>query len=270
MNCRDLKLNISLYIDEMLGKEQSDGLAIHLDGCAECRALYEKLIAVKRELASIEKPAIPRNLLASIRSNVSVLAESRTGGRMFAYETEPVNWRNWALPSLVGSLATLLITFSALSAILSGSANVAATYEIAASRPAPSRTTTMLAGPELAPINGDFELSANEYADLRVAVAGESPSLNPHGALVALTRSLVRGDMKDDELTVVADVFGNGIAKIAEVIEPSDDRRAIEQLDKALRSDPQFAPFVPAEMDNRSETMRVVLKIQSVNVDIDN
>jgi hypothetical protein len=99
-----------------------------------------------------------------------------------------------------------------------------------------------------------------------MAVAGESPSVNPQGALVALTRSLVRGEMKDDEVTVVADVFGNGLAHIAEVVEPSHDRNAVAELQKALQSDPAFAPFVSADLDQRSDPVRVVLKIQNVNV----
>jgi hypothetical protein len=76
----------------------------------------------------------------------------------------------------------------------------------------------------------------------------------------------VRGNATDDEVTVVADVFGNGLAQIAEVVEPSADRRAVEQLQKALESDPAYAPFVPANMDHRSGTIRVILKIQNVNV----
>jgi hypothetical protein len=84
--------------------------------------------------------------------------------------------------------------------------------------------------------------------------------------LIALTKALVRGGMKDDEVVVVADVFGNGLAQIAEVVEPSRDRRAVGELEKALDSDPAFAPFVPANMENRPDSVRVILKFQSVNV----
>ena len=99
-----------------------------------------------------------------------------------------------------------------------------------------------------------------------LAVGGESPSINPQGALIALSQSIVRGNMKDDEVVVVADVFSNGLAKISEVIEPSADRKAIDELERALNSDPSNAPFVPANLDNRSDSVRVVLKFQSVNV----
>jgi hypothetical protein len=72
--------------------------------------------------------------------------------------------------------------------------------------------------------------------------------------------------MEDEEVVIVADVFGNGLARITEVVEPPADDRAFRQLEKALESDPVYAPFVPASFDGRSENMRVILKIQNVNV----
>jgi hypothetical protein len=113
---------------------------------------------------------------------------------------------------------------------------------------------------------GAFEISPGDYANSRYGFTRESPSLNPQGALVAFTKSLVRGEMRDDEVVVVADVFGDGLANVAEIVEPSRDKRAVDELQKALQTDPAYAPFVPAEMDQRSETVRVVLRIQSVNV----
>jgi len=87
------------------------------------------------------------------------------------------------------------------------------------------------------------------------------------GALVALTKSFVRGKMKDDEVIVVADVFGDGLAQISEVIEPSRDLQAVRELQEALKTNPAFAPpFVPANLDQRSNTVRVVLRIQRVDV----
>lgn len=112
------------------------------------------------------------------------------------------------------------------------------------------------------------EISPFDYANSRLGVSAQSPSVNPKGALIALTKSLVRGEMRDEEVVVVADVFGNGLADIAEVVEYPQDRQKISELRKALRSDPAFAPFVPAKMDGRATSVRVVLKLQSVNVDV--
>jgi len=77
---------------------------------------------------------------------------------------------------------------------------------------------------------------------------------------------MFRGGMKDDEVVVVADVFGNGLAQVSEVVEPSRDTRAIAELEKALQSDPEFAPFVPASLEDRPDSVRVVLRFQVVNV----
>ena len=97
-------------------------------------------------------------------------------------------------------------------------------------------------------------------------ISNATPSVNPSGALIALTKSFVRGDMKDDEVVVVADVFGNGLARIAEVVEPTNDWKTVNELEDALKNDPDYAPFVPAKVDHRSETVRVIFKIQHVEV----
>jgi hypothetical protein len=99
-----------------------------------------------------------------------------------------------------------------------------------------------------------------------MAFAGESPSVNPQGALIAMTKSVLRGEMRDEEVIIVADVFGNGLARISEVVEPSSDDRIVQELRKALETDPAFAPFVPSSVEGRPESVRVVFMMQSVNV----
>ena len=99
-----------------------------------------------------------------------------------------------------------------------------------------------------------------------MSVAGESPSINPQGALIELSRSLVRSGMKNGEVVVVADVFSNGLAQIAEVVEPPRNVSAVVDLEKAFDADVANAPFVPAALDSRSDSVRVVLKFQSVEV----
>jgi len=167
------------------------------------------------------------------------------------------------MPSAVGTFASVIIGMILLWGILftapDPSLFVAQNNKVTNSSIMLGRNNTTLGSDSL-------DISPSEYAFSRHAIAGESPSLNPQGALVALTRSLVRGKMEDEEVVVVADVFGNGLARITEVVEPTKDERAIEQLEKALDSDPVYAPFVPASYDKRSETMRVILKIQNVNV----
>ncbi len=170
------------------------------------------------------------------------------------------------MPYSVGTVVAVVLTFGLLWALLFDVDKIGQSNEIARLQPI-GKSTVLLAD-----TNPNASLSAAEFgaADFdapRPAISGESPSVNPKGALIALTRSFVRGKMKDDEVVVIAEVFGDGLARIDEVVEPSRDRRAVRELEKALKSDPNYAPpFVPANLDQRSDTVRVVFKIQSVNI----
>jgi len=95
----------------------------------------------------------------------------------------------------------------------------------------------------------------------------QSPSLNPEGGLAALTRRHAHsGNAPDiDDMIVVANVFSNGAASLAEVVTPPRDKRMLDEFESALRQD---AAFVPASVDRRPDTMRVVLSfVQRVDVD---
>jgi hypothetical protein len=64
-------------------------------------------------------------------------------------------------------------------------------------------------------------------------------------------------------MMIVADVFTNGSASLANVMQAPRDRRMLQDFERALRQD---AAFVPASVDRRAETMRVVFSIQRVDV----
>jgi hypothetical protein len=109
-------------------------------------------------------------------------------------------------------------------------------------------------------------ISSASYAALRTPFNTESPSLNPSGALATLAWSSGgqnRGRGDADDMVVVADVFSNGVASLADVMQAPRDRRMLDELQKALRQD---AAFVPASLDGRPGTMRVVFSVQRVDV----
>jgi hypothetical protein len=83
-----------------------------------------------------------------------------------------------------------------------------------------------------------------------------------------LTNSLESNQLDDEEVVVVADVFENGAARVTNVVEPSKSRSTMAKLMRALDGDRTAPPFVPANLDNRSDLVRVVLKFQSVHVNI--
>jgi hypothetical protein len=57
-----------------------------------------------------------------------------------------------------------------------------------------------------------------------------------------------------DEMVVGIDVFSNGTASLADVVQAPRDRRMLEDFESALRQDPSF---VKASLDRRPDTMRV-------------
>ncbi len=254
--CEELQFDLPLYFDGSLNAEERSVIDAHLPECPLCRQKLSEFEELLVGLRAVPRHSIPNSLVDGIRAAVAQSLPS-PGFPVFQLIDRRRGWTEiWLAPSLAGALATFAIAFALLSFMLSSSP-----LPLSASQ-APSRrieTPVFLA-------SAANDLSPNEYASTRLAIAGESPSINPRGALVALTKSLMRGEMGDDEVTVVADVFGNGLAQIAQVVEPSHDENAIEELQKALESDPAYAPFVPANMDQRSGTIRVVLKIQNVNV----
>jgi hypothetical protein len=102
------------------------------------------------------------------------------------------------------------------------------------------------------------------YAASRAPFAEQSPSLNPTGALAALTRSYAHPHTEEaDDMVVVTTVFSNGAASLSDVVQPPRDRRMLDEFEVALRQD---AAFVPASMDRRPDTMRVVFAVQKVDV----
>jgi hypothetical protein len=105
------------------------------------------------------------------------------------------------------------------------------------------------------------------FSAQRAPFAEQSPSLNPGGSLAALTGSYVRprtSNFEDaDDMIVVADVFSNGAASLAGVVQAPRNRRMLDEFEVALRRD---AAFVPASMDRRPDTMRVVFAVQKVDV----
>jgi hypothetical protein len=265
MRCSDVKSDLPLYSDDILTVGERADLDAHLDTCPLCRQALSEYQEVKNGLRSLARPAMSEAFLTSLRSAVAAELTPAFRTPVFHVIEDRRNWFDtWMMPSAVGTLASVVFGTFLLWGIISSARDP---------REFISMTTTpkpvMLASSN--PMIGEdsIDILPAAYATTRLSIAAESPSVNPQGALVALTKSLVRGEMKDEEVVVVAEVFGNGLARIAEVVEPSDNSRAIEDLEKALESDPVYAPFVPASFDKRSDRMRVILKIQNVNVHTD-
>jgi anti-sigma factor RsiW len=264
MKCSDLQINLSLYADGVLGDSDAATISRHLELCPLCRQAYAEIRELRAGLRQMSRPELSAYAAQSIKSTLD--REIKTSRHSLLPLSSSI--REWlklsVMPYGVGAFASVAIGLSFLTLMFSGGLRNGPF----SNSQSPGDREILLASNRHT-YNDDVSQSAisqSDYARERLAFASESPSVNPQGALIALTRSFVRGGMKDDEVVVVADVFGNGLAQIAEVIEPSRDRRAVGELQKALDSDPAYAPFVPANLENRPDNVRVVLKFQSVNV----
>lgn len=263
MRCEDLQFNLSLYADDVLTHDERGALDQHLARCPLCRQKLADYQELRNSLRVLPRPEMSGEMLNVLRGAVTAQLQTGPSGLSGVFSADVREWLQMRLmPYSVGVAASLFFGFMLLWTLLSA-ANTSEPTQYASLSKAP----ILIANANPPRAIDDFSLTASEYATARLAVAGESPSLNPQGALIALTKSLVRGtDLRDNEVVIVADVFGDGLAQIAEVVEPSRDRQAVRELEKALKTDPAYAPFVPANLDQRSDSVRVILKIQSVDV----
>lgn len=260
MKCSQIQDDLAVYADGRISEESAAAVSAHLKTCPVCRVKNSELVEVRSALRSMTRPAEPSFLRARIKAGV---AQERKAIRR-TWLPLAADVRSWlahsVMPYGVGTVASLALAVGLL-VVLNSSAGRYSQFR------APEPSGFMLAqdrDPWAEPtVDG---VSPAAFARSRSDVASESPSVNPKGALVALTRSLVRGNMKDEEVVVVADVFSDGIARIAEVVEPSRDRRAVDELRKAFDSNQLSAPFVPAKLEDRPQSMRVVLRFQTVDV----
>jgi hypothetical protein len=264
MSCKDLQEAIAFYADgDTLEENVRARLDEHLPACPLCRARIAEFQTLQNDLRVLSRPAMPADLLNSVRNAVAV--EIKTTGRAqpFLYSEGFRRWLQFRfMPYAVGTVASLILTSSLLLSLLS-SRNATIENNLASNDSGSSR---ILLAANSNPMIDELKITPSEYAAMRFGVTSESPSVNPTGALVALTKSIVRGKMRDDEVVVVADVFGNGVARISEVVEAPRNESDLQALENALQKDPNEAAFLPARFDNRSDVVRVILKIQRVDV----
>lgn len=263
MICEDVRESLALYLDGGLDDSQLASCDRHLDVCPVCRATRDELRRMARELSMISRPLAPADLAVSISSRIGVggigVSQNRPAGPLLG------RLRPFVMPYTIGALASLILFFTILTA-LRPHLKALRDWE-AASRLEMQEASARIASESATEPEYDLTLPipSDIYAAQRAPFAVESPSLNPNGALAALTSSDThshRGRGADD-MVILTDVFSNGQASIAEIVHAPRHRQMLDDFQRALHED---APFVPASYDRRPETMRVVFVFQKVNV----
>jgi hypothetical protein len=264
MSCKEIQQSLSLYVDDGLSPDRRTAVYQHLEVCPLCRTRLAEMRSIRSSLAMLSRPSPPVDLIPSISRALAVevaMQKARhkaTLGDMVSVWLQPVMMR-YAFSSIAS-----IIIFSGVFAALRP--HMLALHEAALAFD--QATITIVTVDPLHPgYDINKPISPESYAALRNPFNVESPSLNPRGALATLTTEPTRargnGSESDDNMMVVADVFTNGSASLADVMQAPRDRRMLADFEKALREN---AAFVPAAMDRRPETMRVVFSIQRVDV----
>jgi negative regulator of sigma E activity len=266
MKCENIQFNLSLYADNILTDEEREAVETHLAQCPLCRQKRDDFQALRQNLRQALPSTMPKNLLASVKNAMAAELEIVEPKRESVFSEGFLEFLQMRImPYAVGTAASLILGFSLLWLLLSGINGKQQNPQLAQFPPV-QKSTVLLANSNPKSNLADGEINPVDFVAERFSVSVESPSVNPQGALVALSNSFTRGKMKDNEVVVVADVFSNGLANIEEVVEPLDDEQTVYELEQALNNNATNAPFVPSFLDRRADSVRVVFKIQRVDV----
>jgi len=258
MLCEETKQSLSLYIDDCVSLPTRVAIDEHLDRCPVCRSEEAELRSLSRSLSLLTRPAPPPDLAMAVCDALAIESAAQRQqpdpslGQRIARFLEPR-----LMPYTVGSFASVILFFMMFTALRP--------HFVALREASVQNSGVMIVYP-LYDLNRP--VNAETFAASRAPFAEESPSLNPVGSLAALTRAYAhpqRGEPQDgDDMIVVANVFSNGSASLADVVQAPKDKRMLDEFESALRRDPAF---VPASYDRRPDTMRVVFAVQKVDVD---
>lgn len=264
MLCEETKPLISLYVDDAVSLPARVAIDEHLGQCPVCRSHLAELRLLKQSLRSLARPVVPIHLAQTINEALAIEAGAQRLQPRLTFGERVAHWLQPKLmPYSVGSLASVLLFMTVFAALRP---HFVALHEAALQSTANS-SVIFLSNPGFM-LDLNQPVNSEDYAASRAPFAEESPSLNPKGALAALTRSYSNPRHPDsyddaDDMVVVADVFSNGSASLAGVVQAPRDRRMLADFESALRRD---AAFVPASFDRRPDTMRVVFSVQKVDV----
>ena len=260
MSCEETRQTLSLYVDDCVSLPARVAIDEHLDRCPVCRAEVADLRLLTRSLSLMARPKPPAGLADTISDLLTIEAAARRQapppsiGRRIARFLEPR-----LMPYSVGPFASVIM-FTLMFAALRP-------HFIALREAALQNSDVIVLRAYQEPGYDLYQpVTDVSFAASRAPIGEFSPSLNPGGALAALTRAYAHtsyyGDA--DDMIVVTDVFSDGTASLAEVVQAPKDKRMLDDFESALRQD---AAFVKASLDRRPDTMRVVFAVQKVDVD---
>jgi len=245
MTCEETQKSFSPYLDGRLAQGAHTSVDAHLDVCPVCRLEFSRARSLVRALAHLERPAPPAGLAASINE---LLLIERAARRQQPAGSLPVRFMGWLEPRLmpytVGALASLILFVGVVNAL----------------RPQFRVLRELTIAARLA---ADESLDKSLFEGGGYDVTKPVPTINPNGALAALIQTPSRDGEDADDMVIYADVFSNGSASLAGVVQPPRNPHLLDEVQEAFRQTPAF---VPASLDRRPPTVRIVMSVSKVNV----
>lgn len=263
MSCEETSQSLSLYVDDCVSLPARVAIDQHLDRCPVCRGELAAMRSLTRGLRSMTRPTAPADMALTISDLITIedTARRQAPNPSLAYRIarflEPR-----LMPYTVGSFASVIMFFLMFTALRP--------HFVALREAAIQRSGVIVLHTANPALDLYSPVTSATFSASRAPFAEQSPSLNPGGALAALTRAYTHphthyyGGGDADEMIVVTDVFSNGFASLADVVHAPRDKRMLDEFESALRQD---NAFVPASLDRRPDTMRVVFAVQKVDVD---
>lgn len=259
MLCEETSQLLSLYLDDGVSLPQRVAIDEHLDRCPVCRSETADLRSLTRSLKALSRPKPPSDLARTISDALVIESAARRHAPNPSLSYRIARFLEPRLmPYTVGSFASVILFFMMFSALRP---------HFVALREA-SQSHSVLVVETVEPVYDlNKPVTQEDFAASRAPFAEQSPSLNPGGALAALTRAYYSHphspDEEYDDMIVVTNVFSNGTASLADVVQAPKDKRMLAEFETALRQD---NAFVRASMDGRPDTMRVVFAVHKVDV----
>jgi putative zinc finger protein len=259
MSCEETTHLLSAYLDDVLSPPMRLAVDDHLNTCPICRAHAAELRTLSRSLSQLVRPIAPATLASSITDSLMIEAAARRQTPELSFRERTALWLEPRLmPYGVGAFASVVLFVSMFAALRP---------HFVALQEAARQSNSLLASQTNTRYDLNQPVTPKDFSARRAPFAEQSPSLNPDGALAVLTSSYARPrqdfSQDGDDMIVVADVFSNGAASLADVVQAPRDRQMLADFEVALR---QSAAFVPASLDRRPDTMRVVFTVQKVDV----
>jgi hypothetical protein len=260
MLCEEARQFLSAYIDDCLSLPVRNVVDQHLDRCPVCRSEVAELKTLARSLRALPRPTAPADLIGTISDALMIEAAASRQEPTLPLSSRLATWLEPKLmPYTVGSFASIILFIGMFAGLRP--------HFVALRQAAAMQRATVVEIGNYPGYDLNQPVTPEMFSARRAPFAEQSPTLNPGGALAALTGSYSHPHPTEyedaDEMIVVADVFSNGAASLAGVVQAPRDRRMLDEFEVALRRN---AAFVPASMDRRPDTMRVVFAMQKVDV----